>query len=195
MTPETLETLLLDRALGALPAETAALLEVYLAHDADAATRAHALVTTVQDARAALQAARPRESGAARLPAFPRQQVAAARRHRAAWRMGAQSAALAACVLLGLGIGWSLRGQPFVQAGDGKSAAMHSPGGDGRATPAGHSFAVESESPAAKRLARVENRFWSVVGAWQRRSGALPRALRANWTWNMKTRSTRVLGG
>jgi hypothetical protein len=102
MKPENLELLLLDRALGQLPPETAELLEEHLRGNPSAATRASALAVTVSRARTAVC------SGAVAADA-PLSGWARARR-TARWRAWtAQGWKLAACVALGLMLGWSLR--------------------------------------------------------------------------------------
>jgi anti-sigma factor RsiW len=105
MNPETLEPLLLDRALGELSPPVAALLEEHLARDPAAAQHAAGLAETMQLARRATasptqsQALRP----AADLPWFRR----AARQAR--WRGHLVGLAkLAACLVLGLVLGRAL---------------------------------------------------------------------------------------
>jgi hypothetical protein len=132
MKPENLELLLLDRSLGQLPPETAELLEEHLRENPSAAARASALADTVSLARSAVciggVAADAPSSGWARA------------RRTARWRVwAAQGWKLAACVALGLMLGWSLR-QP-----------AHAPVAVASFTPATQSHAGRSRAlnPAA----------------------------------------------
>ena len=97
MDADTLERLMIDRAMGALPADTEALLAAYLEHQPQATTQGKALDQTVSLARQTLDAAPPE----AALPPFPVSRLARARRMR---RLRL-AAALAACVLIGFGLG------------------------------------------------------------------------------------------
>ncbi|HUJ42136.1 MAG TPA: hypothetical protein VLW52_00890 [Opitutaceae bacterium] len=101
MKPETLDALLLDRAMGELPPEVAELLEAHLARHPEAARQAEKLASTLQLARQAMRIADelPRRSLAVtRL----RQAQARWRRRSMAWGW----ARLAACVVIGLALGW-----------------------------------------------------------------------------------------
>ncbi len=103
MKPETLEALLLDRAMGELSPEVAELLEAHLAGVPDAARQAGGLAAVVQQARQAV--ALPEE-------APPPLATARLQRAQAAWRRRAfiwETARLAACVILGLTLGWYVR--------------------------------------------------------------------------------------
>jgi anti-sigma factor RsiW len=103
MKPEMLETLLLDRALGELPPEVAALLDAHLAQTPDAAIRAAEFADTLQLARTAVAAPRetPRALDLERLRRAHRAQHSATRR--------SEILRLAACLALGLGLGWLAR--------------------------------------------------------------------------------------
>ena len=101
MKTETLEALLLDHALGELSPEVAELLETHLAHDPEAARQAAGLASTVQRARQAMaitQEAPRRSLSVGRL----RQAQMTHRRWAFMWEL----ARLAACVVLGLTLGW-----------------------------------------------------------------------------------------
>ena len=101
MKTETLKALLLDHALGELSPEVAELLETHLAHDPEAARQADGLASTVQLARQAMvvtQEAPHRPLAVARL----RQTQMTHRRWAFMWEL----ARLAACVVLGLTLGW-----------------------------------------------------------------------------------------
>jgi hypothetical protein len=104
MKTETLEALLIDRALGALSPEVAELLENYLIQNPDAAQKANGLESTVQLARTV--AASPVMSMGALPPlGRVRKALAVQRRHAFLWEFGK----LAACVLVGLAIGLASR--------------------------------------------------------------------------------------
>ena len=101
MKTETLKALLLDHAMGELSPEVAELLETHLTHDPEAARQADGLASTVQLARQAMvvtQEAPHRPLAVARL----RQEQMTHRRWALIWEM----ARLAACVVLGLTLGW-----------------------------------------------------------------------------------------
>ena len=101
MKTETLETLLLDHALGELSPEVAELLETHLAHHPEAAQQADGLAATVQRARQAMaitQEAPRRSLAVERL-----QQTQMTHRR---WAFMWELARLAACVAFGLTLGW-----------------------------------------------------------------------------------------
>lgn len=100
MNDETLDALLIDRALGELAPEVDALLAAYLAHEPDHAARAQRLAGTIELARvaAAADATAPRRP--TKLPKWraPRAAVGAFRR--------VELIRLAACLALGVAAGW-----------------------------------------------------------------------------------------
>jgi anti-sigma factor RsiW len=101
MKTETLEALLLDHALGELSPEVVELLEAHLAHNPEAARQAAGLASAVQQARQAVamsQEAPRRSLAVERL----RQTQMTRRRWAFTWEL----ARLAACVVLGLTLGW-----------------------------------------------------------------------------------------
>lgn len=105
MKPELLEPLLLDRALGELSPEVAALLDAHLAQNPAAARRAAEFADTLSLARAAT----------ATPPAAPHRPLDLTRvrqAHRAAHSIATRRfeiLRLAACLALGLGLGWLAR--------------------------------------------------------------------------------------
>jgi anti-sigma factor RsiW len=155
MKPEHLESLLLDRALGELSPAVAELLEAHLALDPVAARRAAELGTTVQLARRAVA---PPISG------HPRPlDVAQLRRAERATQVIAlrtEGYRLAACLALGLGLGWFAR--PITSVAD--SSAPLAPAS---------TFAVTA-SPEPRST------FWSVarLAASQRRPANHPLSAR-----------------
>jgi anti-sigma factor RsiW len=100
MRAELLEQLLIDRSLGQLPPEVAALLDAYLAADPAAAAEGAAYGEAVSLARRAIEGA----EAAPMLPAFDRKRVDAGVRRRA-WRQRGRIAlalaGMAACVAVG----------------------------------------------------------------------------------------------
>ncbi|MBI4624122.1 MAG: hypothetical protein HY736_13015 [Verrucomicrobia bacterium] len=110
MKTEILETLLLDHALGALSPEVAALLEAHLAHDPAAARRAAELTETLRLARAAVAAPLepPRKS-------LDVERLRQAQRHQRSSTRRTEILRLAACLLLGLGLGWLIRITPATE--------------------------------------------------------------------------------
>ena len=101
MKPEMLETLMLDRALGELPLAVTELLDEYLTQHPDAARQADTLAGTLQLARRAV--AMPCETAPRPLALDQLRQVQPARRWRGLTRA---TLPLAACVVLGLTLGW-----------------------------------------------------------------------------------------
>jgi hypothetical protein len=101
MKPETLEVLLVDRALGELPPEVVELLESHLAHNPEAARQADQLAFTLQLARQA--GAMEHEVPGRPLAVERLWQAHVSQRWRSmVWGF----AKLAACLLLGLVLGW-----------------------------------------------------------------------------------------
>ena len=96
--PEILERLLIDRALGELSPDAEALLEDYLAREPEASEKAEEIARTVGAARCALAPSEEVDSHA--LPP-----LLLYGRWRFLWRGGARAAALAACLLIGVGVG------------------------------------------------------------------------------------------
>lgn len=103
MDTETLERLLMDRALGGLTPDAADLLTAYLAHDAAATARAHEF-----DAAAAVARAVLRSGGGGALPPFPALRLHKLEEARRRLRIVRNVAGLAAALVLGLGIGAGL---------------------------------------------------------------------------------------
>ncbi len=168
MKSEMLETLLLDRALGELSPEVAALLDAHLAQNPDAARRAAELAGTLQLARAATAApvaSAPHPLDVGRLRRAQRTQRSAARR--------VEIFRLAACLALGLGLGWLAHApQPRLEIA---AATPH------RATP------LPAVSPAG---------FWSVariVAEEQARRGTNDRnETRYALRWESPTKQPRL---
>ena len=97
MNPETLERLMLDRALGSLPPDCDALLTSYLETRPEAAETCRRMELTVDLARSALADAR-----AARLPAFPAERLLRTQRSQRIWRLTMGVTGVAASILIGL---------------------------------------------------------------------------------------------
>lgn len=106
MKRETLDGLLIDQALGELPAEVAELLDAYTASDVAAAARREALRTTL-DLTSGLWS-RPEPSPLTAIPAFPARAVAKAISQRNVLRW-IRPVALAACLGLAFVVGWRMK--------------------------------------------------------------------------------------
>lgn len=100
MDAETLERLLMDRALGSLPQDSEALLEAYLSHDLGAAERAREFADATDAARQVL-----RSGEATTLPAFPITQVLKLERAQRKIRWLRNTAGIAATLVVGIGLG------------------------------------------------------------------------------------------
>ncbi|MEE8171094.1 MAG: hypothetical protein V3T70_11165 [Phycisphaerae bacterium] len=112
MESEVLERLMIDRSLGALAADSEALLDAYLADRPGARREAAAYARTADLVGRSLPASLP-----AKLPAFPRATLAAGERVFRRWRLVRQGAALAACVVIGVGLGAGGFRAPLVDSG------------------------------------------------------------------------------
>lgn len=150
MNPETLESLLLDRALGELSPPVAILLEEHLARDPAAARRAAGLVKTLQLARHSLANSTPPLRARTDLNWF----------RRAAWQARWRSnlvglAKLAACLVLGTILGRAL--------------------GPVSGTPDLSRPATIVAAPAAAAASGSHPKFWSLARAGEQR-GAIARA-------------------
>jgi hypothetical protein len=112
MDRDALERLLIDRGLGQLAPDTELLLTAYLEHDSPAGERARSFDDTANLARRALRS----EPGAS-LPPFPRDRMLEAERSWRRWRFARGGASLAACLVLGLGLGWGMFRTPQAARG------------------------------------------------------------------------------
>jgi anti-sigma factor RsiW len=162
MNDETIERLIMDRALGALEDDVAALLDAYLKADPRAAERARQASETVDLARRVLAAPASGESPA---PPFPRLWIEAAERRRRRRRFLKQAAALAACLVIGVALGTLLFGGRA-------SLPVSSPGASpGAFLPQ----AAATMGPPPATVARAdggEGGFWSASRLWNRRNQA-----------------------
>lgn len=100
---EILERLLTDRALGALSDDVQALLSDYLAHDAEAAGLSRELAATTALAREAMSRADTRSAAA--LPRLSSRPWTSAGRRGRLRAVLPKVGALAACLMVGIGIG------------------------------------------------------------------------------------------
>ncbi len=99
MNAETLERLMLDRALGALPPDCEALLAAWLDARPEAAAACREFERTIDLARHALA-----DGPAGSLPAFPAERLRRARQSDRFWRMTRNVMGIAASVLIGFGV-------------------------------------------------------------------------------------------
>jgi anti-sigma factor RsiW len=170
MKPETLDALLLDRAIGELPAEVAELLETHLARDPDAARQAEKLAATIQLARQAVAMA----------PEQPRRPLAVERLRRVRtwqrrWSMTWGIARLAASVAIGLALGWY--GRVLVR-------------GPGLVEPAAITRAARAFAATARPEAETGSRgFWSQSGVWAAAEGQQAAERRATSRYRLRWES------
>jgi anti-sigma factor RsiW len=116
MKTENLEALLLDRAMGELPAATAELLDEYLSSNPALAAKAKELSAVLRQAEEAM-----RTNGSRGLRPFPRKAIDREQRV-VRWRRGLfQTLKLAACVAFGVSLGWF--GKPAHHAGEAVTVA------------------------------------------------------------------------
>ncbi len=106
MDAETLERLLMDRALGGLAPDVDALLAAYLEHDAGAAQREREFATAVQTAQEAL-----RETAPVALPPFPAARIRGLEHARRRLVLVRNVAGIAAVLVLGIGLGAGFGGR------------------------------------------------------------------------------------
>lgn len=146
MTEETLDNLLADHALGALPPDTAALLEAYLAANPAAQNNAAHTHALVHLARQALADTSPREL------TLPPLHFPASRRWRTAAWTALATTGMAACLALGF---WCGSARPAQSPTNSPIATTVN-----RAPPAGQT-AVASTGGAAAAGGGAKD-FWSV---------------------------------
>jgi hypothetical protein len=149
MKTETLEALLIDRALGALSPEVAELLDDYLIQNPVDATQANTLELTVKLARTATAIPNPSSSGSPPLDRV-RKALIAQHRREFAWQLSK----LAACLLLGLTIGLAIQHAGTTAAAPNSFAAS-----------AGPIAATEAATDAGGRTG-----FWSMANFAQGRT-------------------------
>ena len=166
MTPENLETLLLDRALGELPPAVLELLDEYLTRNPDAARQADVLTATLEFARQAV--AMPQENPPRPLATDVLRRDQQMRRWRGLTR---EALRLAVCAVLGLTLGWyahashaapvlaqTPRPEPTVAPAQ-AFALEQSSSGTG-VSPVGSSDGVSIQKTVA---AQAAPRFWSLA--------------------------------
>lgn len=200
MNPETLERLLLDRSLGVLSPDAAALLDAYLARDPDAFRRAAALDATVDLARQAMADDAP----AGQLPPFPAERLQRTAVAFRRWRIIGRAAALAACIVLGVLIGLSLSGGDG-PAGGGGAALLVSRQSDSPTTdePSRRRYAsrlfAQPESAAApvygaaRMTSDGDEEFWSRRRIARRASAAVSTE-QPGWIWQSPIHRPKLRG-
>lgn len=159
MDAETLQRLMIDASLGALDADARALLRAYLEREPAAAARAAALEATAELARRVMTDGRAADGqvtdAVVVLPPFPASALRRAQRNRGLIRFARRATAMAACLLLGLGIGafrWGAAG------GTGTSPMLATNGGPTVRPPAFHTDGFWSTQKWYDRAARAEPR-------------------------------------
>jgi hypothetical protein len=218
MNRETLDRLLVDRALGALDADSCELLAAYLVHDGDAAKRAEEFALAAELARGALGAAcdSPLPDGEPHLPPFPAARLARVERSRRRLLIITRAASLAACLLLGIAVGaWAVRPgasgpSPLIRArsaSEGQSLAPRPPGtavtpstrgtADARgsqddAAALGGRFAARP-APFVQTSPMTEQGFWSVRRYYEQARKAGP-AHPPQVEWFSPVREPRIGG-
>ena len=163
MNAETLERLIMDRALGTLEGDVAALLDACLEADPQAAERARQARETVDLARRALGGPSAAEVPP---PAYPRLRIRAAERARRRRGFLKQGAALAATLVLGAALGamlFSDRLPPKVSPPPLPPSVAFLPQPEGRLGPLSATVAQADGG---------EGGFWSAARLWNRRSQA-----------------------
>ncbi len=160
MDAETLERLLMDRALGALGPDVEALLDEHLAQDPEGCQRAAEFAGATSAARQALGAGVP-----LRLPEFPALRLATLERTRRRLAWVRNTGAVAATLVVGIWLGGLL--------------TSGRPGPDTPVSGAGERTALAASAPAH---ADADGGFWSVARLVDRsRQPERSRALRLIW--------------
>ena len=182
LNPETLERLLIDRALGALSPDVEALLASHLEGDRSASEDTQQLAVVVETARRALQGDAPK------LPPFPAEQLRRAQQRRRRAVVAGGGAAFVAAVAAGLVLGAMLFSRP-PHADAPKSAV-------GRPTSvvltvdpeAGGSDESASEPPPA-----VSDGFWS-MRRWRERAASARHGETSSVRWDSPVKRPRFRG-
>ena len=117
MNAETTERLLIDRSLGMLSEDVETLLEAHLAVDAEAASLAAKFDQTATLARRALAG-----EAVVKLPPFPAERVRSEGRSLRRWIWTRNISAVAAALVLGVGLGAAMFGGPASVVGNGGGA-------------------------------------------------------------------------
>lgn len=169
MKAEILERLLMDRALGALPADVECLLAAYLVDRPETSRPSEEIRQTVDLARLALVGARP----AAHEPLPPLAFAAAAppgKRHRTLAIL-VRGAALAACLLIGVGLG----------------GVLFSPSGGRTSPPVEVEVVRPAAGPDGPAGGSAAAHFWSVRRLYEQSLQAKgPGRAAAVWSWPFK---------
>lgn len=132
MNAETLERLLMDRALGELSPDVESLLAAYLEHDAQAAARADEFLAAAAAARQVLTKVAP-----AALPPYPALRLESVGRAHRRLVLVRNVAGVAAALVLGVGLGAAFVGRAGESAG-GTHPARAVTFASAAAQPAGH---------------------------------------------------------
>jgi anti-sigma factor RsiW len=178
MNPEMLDRLLLDRALGALSDDAAALLDAWLARDPQAARRAGEYAAAVAAGRNALGG----DAAAGALPPFPAGAVRTARQTRRRLLVLRRVVGIAAALMLGIGLGATVFRTdvaPRAARETGGLAALSAP---------------SSAGPSIAQVSAGRGGFWSVERLVQTGRAAAARPAGTRLIWNSVVALPR-LGG
>jgi anti-sigma factor RsiW len=158
MNTEALERILIDRATGELPPDTAALLDAYLQSTPPAAEAAAAIEETLFLAK---QALRPSSEPALPPPTFARPLRILERESKPDWRLAQWAYGMAACFAGGLVLGWFLMRTPGMPP---------------------HRQAIVVNQPPAQTVAAASG-FWSISRLYQAASAVAPVARKDQLIW------------
>jgi anti-sigma factor RsiW len=177
MNPEALERLVIDRASGELPPDTAALLEDYLQTVPPAAEAAARIEQTLLLAKQAL--ASPREMTLP-APSFDRPLRVLERETAPDWRLAQMAWGMAACFVGGLLVAWLLLRAPAPTLAPAPSRQL---------------AAVTPATSAAAPAVAAESGFWSVARLYQAtlRSASPPTHSRLIWESPVKQPQINVV--
>ena len=167
MNTETLERLLIDRASGELPPDTAALLDAYLQSTPSAAAAAAAIEETLLLAK---QAVAPSSEPALPPPSFDRPLRILERESKPDLRLAQWAYGMAACFAGGLLLGWFLMRPPI--------------------EPRRRELAIISQAPAQTVAAAPG--FWSISRLYQPDSTAAPAPRKDQLIWESPVKKPQI---
>jgi hypothetical protein len=167
MNTETLERLLIDRASGELPPDTAALLDAYLKSTSQAAGIA---AVTDETLLLAKQALAPSSEPVLPPPSFDRPLRILEHENKPDWRLAQWACGMAACFIGGLVLG---------------SFLMRAPTPPALRTPVVANQTVAQAAPA-------QNGFWSISRLHEAASSATPAAPKDRLIWESPVKKPQI---